>query len=203
MRPSPRPIWARKPVSVDHVHAAALPLAALTAWQALADHARVTAGESVLVTGGAGGVGAYVVQLARHFRADVSATTSGVDSIGYVHGLGAENVFVRTAEGTFDIVIDTVGGAALAAVYAHVRPGGRLITLSAPPDPELSRGLDVRDEFFVVRPNRSQLEAIATLVDENTVKPLVGETYELADTPTAYAERGRNGGPGKTVLIVR
>ena len=60
---------ARKPATVDHVHAAALPLAALTAWQALLDHAKVVAGESVLVTGGAGGVGAYVVQLARHFGA--------------------------------------------------------------------------------------------------------------------------------------
>jgi NADPH:quinone reductase-like Zn-dependent oxidoreductase len=194
---------AGKPTSVDHIHAAALPLAAMTAWQALVDHAHLVAGESVLVTGGAGGVGAYVVQLARHFGAQVAATISSTDSADYVTGLGADEVFVLTATGTYDIVIDTVGGPALPAAYAHVRDGGRLITLGAPPAPELRAGRDIRDEFFVVRPNRGQLEQIATLVDSGALKPLVSQTYELSDTAAAYADRGRHGGPGKTVLIIR
>jgi NADPH:quinone reductase-like Zn-dependent oxidoreductase len=193
---------ARKPTTVDHIQAAALPLAALTAWQALVDHAQLVAGESVLVTGGAGGVGAYVVQLARHLGAHVSATVRTSDSVDYVRRLGADEVFIRSAVGRFDVVIDTVGGPALPAAYANVRDGGRLITLSAPPGPELSRGRDVRDEFFVVRPDRAELEQIAALVDAGELKPLVGETFELADAPTAYADRGRHGGPGKTVLIV-
>ena len=193
---------ARKPQSVDHIQAAALPLAALTAWQALLDHAQLRAGESVLVTGGAGGVGAYVVQLARHFGAHVAATVRTVDQVDYVTDLGASEVLLNPT-GQFDIAIDTVGGGALPAAYSCVRDGGRLVTLSAPPGPELRAGRDIRDEFFVVRPNRGQLEQIATLVDDGTLKPLVGETFALADTPTAYANRGRQGGPGKTVLVVK
>jgi len=194
---------AIKPRRVDHIKAAALPLAALTAWQALLDHAQLQTGESVLVTGGAGGVGAYVVQLARHFGAHVTATVSTGDQREYVTDLGAHEVFVRSASGQFDIAIDTVGGVALPAAYSHVRDGGRLVTLSAPPGPELRAGRDIRDEFFVVRPDRGQLEQIAALVDAGVFKPLVSETFALADTATAYADRGRNSGPGKTVLLVQ
>jgi NADPH:quinone reductase-like Zn-dependent oxidoreductase len=194
---------ARKPSTVDHLHAAALPLAALTAWQALFDHAHLVAGESVMVAGGAGGVGAYVVQLARHFGATVSATVSTSDSADYVHSLGADDVFVRTAVGQYDIVIDTVGGPVLPAAYANVRDGGRLVTLSAPPGPELRQGRNVRDEFFIVRPDRAELEQLAALVDAGQLKPLVGETFPLAEAATAYADRGRHGGPGKTVLVIR
>lgn len=193
---------AAKPATIDHAHAAALPLAALTAWQALVDHAHVVAGESVLVLGGAGGVGAYVVQLAHHLGAQVTATVSSADTADYAQALGADRVFVRSAEGTFDVVVDTVGGPVLADGYAHVRDGGRLITLSAPPAPELRGGRDVHDEFFIVLPDRAELQQLAQLVDAGSLRALVGETFELADTAKAYADRGRNGGPGKTVLIV-
>jgi NADPH:quinone reductase-like Zn-dependent oxidoreductase len=194
---------AHKPTSVDHIHAAALPLAALTAWQALADHARVEAGEAVLVLGGAGGVGAYVVQLAHHLGARVTATIRTGENAGYVTGLGADDVVIETATGSFDVVIDTVGGPALAVAYPLVRDGGRLITLSAPPDPELRRGRNLRDEFFVVRPDRGELEQLAALVDDGTLRPQVAQVFALADAPAAYADRGRHGGPGKTVLAVR
>jgi NADPH:quinone reductase-like Zn-dependent oxidoreductase len=193
---------AGKPATIDHVQAAALPLAALTAWQALLDHAHLTAGESVLVLGGAGGVGAYVVQLAHRFDAHVTATVNTEDTVDYVRALGADVVLLRHIEGTFYVVVDTVGGPVLAAAYPHVRNGGRLITLSAPPDAGLAAGRDVRDEFFVVRPDRAELEQLAALVDSGTLRPLVGESFELSDAPAAYAGRGRAGGPGKTVLIV-
>jgi NADPH:quinone reductase-like Zn-dependent oxidoreductase len=193
---------ADKPVRVDHVHAAALPLAALTAWQALGDHARLAAGESVLVLGGAGGVGGYVVQLAHHRGARVTATVSDARTSAYVAGLGADEIAVGGAGGTFDVVIDTVGGAALAAAYPLVRDGGRLMTLGAPPRPELRGGRDIRDEFFVVRPDRDELTQIARLVDDGTLRALVGGTFALADAAAAYADRGRHGGPGKTVLVV-
>jgi NADPH:quinone reductase-like Zn-dependent oxidoreductase len=194
---------AGKPASVDHVHAAALPLAALTAWQALCDHARLQAGESVLVLGGAGGVGGYVVQLAHHFGARVSATVRSSDTSEYVRELGADEVMVQAATGLFDVVIDTVGGSALAGAYSLVRDGGRLITLSAPPSPELRQGRNLRDEFFEVRPDRAELEQLAALVDGGTLRPQVGETFELAQAAAAYADRGRHGGRGKTVLVIR
>jgi NADPH:quinone reductase-like Zn-dependent oxidoreductase len=194
---------ARKPMSVDHVRAAALPLAALTAWQALFDHANLTAGETVLVLGGAGGVGAYVVQLAHHFGAQVTATVRSADSVDYVTALGADHALAGALTGDFDVVIDTVGGPALAGAYEHTRDGGRLVTLSAPPDARLRAGRNVRDEFFVVRPDRAELDQLAALVDAGSVVPLVGETFPLADAAAAYADRGRGGGPGKTVLVVR
>ncbi len=194
---------ALKPSSISHAEAASLPLAALTAWQALVDHAKLSAGESVLVTGGAGGVGAYVVQLARHLGAHVSATVNRGGSAEYVQRLGATDVSVRTMAGTFDVVVDTVGGPALAAVYDNIRDGGRLITLGAPPGPELKQGRLIHDEFFVVRPNRAELEHLATLVDTGALKPLVAATFGLADTAAAYADRGRHSGPGKTVIVVR
>lgn len=193
---------APKPSSIDHVQAAALPLAALTAWQALVDHANLIAGESVLVTGGAGGVGAYVVQLARHLGARVSATVGSAEDTEYVRALGAADVSLRTASGTFDVVVDTVGGPVLAASYANVADGGRLITLSAPPAAELSQGRNLRDEFFVVRPDRAELQQLAALVDDGALKPAVGATFPLADARAAYADRGRSGGPGKTVLVI-
>jgi NADPH:quinone reductase-like Zn-dependent oxidoreductase len=196
-------VLARKPKTIDHVHAAALPLAALTAWQALRDHAHVVAGESVLVLGGAGGVGAYVVQLAHHSGAFVAATVKTSDTVSYVRGLGADEVLVRQAEAAFDVVIDTVGGAALAAGYDHVRDGGRLVTLSAPPEEGLRRGRDIHDEFFVVQPDRIDLDQLSDLIDTGALRPLVGETFGLEDAAMAYTDRGRHGAPGKTVLVVR
>jgi NADPH:quinone reductase-like Zn-dependent oxidoreductase len=120
---------ATKPASIDHVHAAAVPLAALTAWQALRDHARIEPGESLLVLGGAGGVGGYVVQLGRHVGARVAATVRSDDTSEYVRRLGADDVIVRPASGLFDVVVDTVGGPVLAEAYPFVCEGGRLITL--------------------------------------------------------------------------
>lgn len=84
-----------------------------------------------------------------------------------------------------------------------MRDGGRVITLGAPPDAGLAGGRDVRDEFFVVRPDRAQLEQLGALVDAGAVRPLVGDCYRLSEGADAYRARGRRGGPGKTVLMVR
>lgn len=195
---------AAAPRTATPVQAAALPLAGLTAWQALHDHAQVLAGEAVLVLGGAGGVGAYVVQLAAGLGAAVTATVRAETDAAYVRGLGAGDVAVDALPaGPFDVVVDTVGGPALAAAYACVRPGGRLVTLSAPPGPELRQGRDVHDSFFVVRPDRGQLAQLAALVDRGRLQVQVREVRALADGARAYADRGRGTDrPGKTVLEV-
>ena len=134
---------AAKPPSVSHVAAATLPLAALTAWQALADHAALQPGEQVLVQGGAGGVGLFVVQLAGILGGHVTATGRSTDA-DFVRDLGAEQ-FISAgagqpgpAAGGFDVVIDTVGGAVLDGSRGLLREGGRLVTLGAPPDQELA-----------------------------------------------------------------
>ncbi len=195
---------ARAPRSTPLQDAAALPLAGLTAWQALHDHLHVVAGESVLVLGGAGGVGAYVVQLAHILGARVSATVRDEADEAYVRGLGADAAFLgELPSDQFDAVVDTVGGSALAAAYARVRQGGRLVTLSAPPAAELRQGREVHDAFFVVRPDRGQLEQLAGLVDSRTLRVQVKEVRPLAEGAQAYADRGRGTRrPGKTVLVV-
>jgi NADPH:quinone reductase-like Zn-dependent oxidoreductase len=200
---------ARRPEKVSHVVSAALPLAALTAWQALVDHAQVKPGERVLVHGGAGGVGAFVTQLAARLGAEVTATTLGPD-VDTVRSLGAHRVLdVRTDRfddqpARYDVVIDTVGGETLDRSFAVLRRGGRLVTLAAPPSAERCAQFGVNGTFFIVTPDRSELTQLAELADRGELTVAIAATYPLADARTAY-ESGRtfDRPPGKTVLIVR
>lgn len=196
-----------RPRSVSHVAAATLPLAALTAWQALADYAAVEPGERVLVLGGAGGVGAYAVQLAAILGADVTA--SGFERHrDFVLGLGAAT-FVASgageaaAPGGFDVIIDTVGGAALDASYGLAQRGGRLVTLSAPPSADKAAALGIHAMFFVVTPDTAELARLAGLTDEGKLRPVVSQTFPLRDGRQAFESYARPHPPGKTVLVVR
>ncbi len=196
-----------RPLSVSHVAAATLPLAALTAWQALVDYAAVEPGERVLVLGGAGGVGAYAVQLAVILGADVTAT--GFERHrDFVLGLGAAT-FVASGAGEaalpegFDVIIDTVGGAALDASYGLARRGGRLVTLGAPPSAEKAAALGVHAMFFVVTPDTVELARLAGLTDEGKLRPVVSQTFPLRDGRQAFESYARPRPPGKTVLVVR
>jgi NADPH:quinone reductase-like Zn-dependent oxidoreductase len=199
---------APAPTSTTHVQTAALPLAALTAWQALHDHARLEPGEDVLVHGGAGGVGAFAVQLARAAGARVTTTARAADA-DLVRRLGAEQVIDFEHEAfdqvghAFDVVLDTVGGTTLDRSFAVLRPGGRLVTLQAPPSQERAREAGVSAVFFIVTPNRDQLVRLAELVDADDLEVLVAAEYPLAAGRQAFEsalEPGRP--PGKTVLVV-
>jgi len=196
-----------RPRSVSHVAAATLPLAALTAWQALVDYAAVEPGERVLVLGGAGGVGAYAVQLAVILGADVTASGFARHR-DFVLGLGAA-AFVASGAGEaaipegFDVIIDTVGGAALDAAYGLARRGGRLVTLGAPPSAEKAAALGVHAMFFVVTPDTVQLAQLAGLTDEGKLRPVVSQTFPLRDGRQAFESYARPRPPGKTVLVVR
>jgi NADPH:quinone reductase-like Zn-dependent oxidoreductase len=210
----PASALARRPRSVSHVQAATLPLAALTAWQALVDHAGLAAGERVLVQGGAGGVGVYAVQLAAVLGGQVTAT-GRPGSEALVRDLGAREFISSRAPGGRDgpagdreaggqdVVIDTVGGAVSRDSFALLRRGGRLITLGAPPDKELAAQFGVKAAFFVVRPDRGELTRLAGLVDEGRLRPVVSQVFPLADGRQAYASRAQDRPPGKTVLAVR
>lgn len=203
----PASALAARPRSVSHGQAAALPLAALTAWQALVDHAGLARGERVLVQGGAGGVGVYAVQLAAGLGGQVTATGRS-QSEAFVRALGATDFISSRSGGEGptagqDVIIDTVGGQVLADSFALLRRGGRLITLGAPPDQELAARHGVHAEFFVVRPDRRELARLAELVDEGRLRPVVSQTFQLADGRQAYASRAQDRPPGKTVLIVR
>ncbi len=198
---------AARPTTVSHVVSAALPLAGLTAWQAVVDHADAQPGERVLVLGGAGGVGALAVQVAHIRGATVTATVRG-DLGDVVRGFGADEVIdVRTAtiaDGSYDVVIDTVGGAALDGAFGYLRTGGRLVTLSAPPPEGKADELGVHASFFIVVPDREQLTRLAELVDTGHLHVAIADTYPLEQGREAF-ESGRRSDrkPGKTVLTIR
>lgn len=200
---------AAKPSTVSHAVAAALPLAGLTALQALVDHAGVRPGEAVLVHGGAGGVGALTVQLAAQLGAEVTATVRS-DTAELVRGFGARHVInTRRAEfdgpGTkYDVVIDTVGGQTLDRSFGVLRRGGRLVTLSAPPPAGIDTEFGVTATFFIVTANRDQLTELATLVDSGSLHIEIADTFPLARGREAFESGSRPGRrAGKTVVVVR
>jgi NADPH:quinone reductase-like Zn-dependent oxidoreductase len=195
------------PAAVDHVEAAALPLGALTAWQALHEHAQLQPGQHVLVHGGAGGVGAYAVQLAVAHGARVTATASVRDR-AFVTGLGAGEVIDKAGRfedrvGDVDVVVDPVGGETLARSWPVLRSGGILIAIADEPDAGHGGRADVRGVYFVVRPDGGQLRELAALVDKQQLRPAVSVTFELGDLPAAFrAQQHGPRPPGKVVVRV-
>ncbi|HZP42717.1 MAG TPA: NADP-dependent oxidoreductase [Candidatus Binatia bacterium] len=198
---------AKRPATLDDVHAAAIPLSGLTAWQALVEQARLGPGARVLVHGGAGGVGSFAVQVTRVLGAEVWATASARD-VPFVRGLGASRVVDHRAERfedvvrDVDVVVDTVGGDTRDRSLAVLRPGGVLVTLGGPPPEAGPRRPDVRVVFFVVEPDRVGLERLAELADAGRLRAEVAGVYPLAEARAAY-EHGRTNHPrGKLVLRV-
>ena len=197
---------APKPATLSFPEAAAVPLSALTAWQALFDHGRLVRGSRVLIHGGAGGVGAFAVQLARWRGAHVAATSSARDA-DLVRDLGADAVIDYRAQrfedvvADVDVVVDTVGGETWQRSWNVLRPGGRLVSVAVP-RPHDREGLDGRRAmWFVVRSIRGQLLEIAGLIDAGLVRPIVSSVLPLEGGRAAYGV-GVRGGPGKVVLIV-
>jgi len=182
---------AGKPRLLSHAAAATLPLAALTAWQALADHAALRPGGQVLVQGAAGGIGIFAVQLAAILGGHVTATGRSADA-GFVRDLGADR-FISTEAGSvsqaasgFDVVIDTVGDAVLDGSYGLLREGGRLVTLAAPPDQELAGRYKVHAMFFVVEPDANELGRLAQMADAGRLRAVISQTFPLAEGRKAF-----------------
>lgn len=200
---------ALRPHNVPHTAAAAISLAGLTAYQALFDHASVAQGEQVLVHGGAGGVGAYAVQLAAGHGAHVTATAADKD-LAFVTSLGAERVIDFRREDFddrtefYDVVIDTVGGTTLDRSFPVLKRGGRLVTLQAPPSAALAQQYGVTAFFFIVTPAADELSYLAALVESGDLDVTIAETFTLANGRAAY-ESGAlpDRSAGKTILVVR
>jgi NADPH:quinone reductase-like Zn-dependent oxidoreductase len=196
---------ATKPAAAGHIAAAAIPLAGLTAWQALHTHARLRPGQHVLVHGGAGGVGAYAVQLAAAHGARVSATASARDT-GYVASLGAEQVIDYAGRfedqlSDVDVVIDPVGGDTMARSWSVLRPGGILVAIADEPGGHGGRE-DVRCRYFVVEPDGAQLRELASLVDRGQLTAAVSQVFPLSALPDAFAAQRARQAPGKVVIEV-
>jgi NADPH:quinone reductase-like Zn-dependent oxidoreductase len=200
---------AQKPAGLSHAVAAALPLAGLTAYQALVDRAAVQPGEAVLVHGGAGAVGVLAVQLAAMLGADVTATVRS-DAGELLRGLGAKRVIdVRTegferGDAVYDVVIDTVGGDTLERSFTVLRRGGRLVTVAGTPAAGKADEYGVTATFFLVTSNRGQLTKLTELVDSGQLHVEIAETFPLSRGRDAYASGQRPGRlPGKTIIAVR
>lgn len=189
---------APKPATLDHVQTALVPISALTAWQALIDRARISKGQRVLIHGGAGGVGSFAVQLARHQGAHVITTASAANA-DLLRSLGADEVIdYRTTPfeqvvRNVDVVLDTVGGDTRDRSWSILRTGGRLLTIAA--DAERLTEPRVRDAFFIVEPNRAQLLEISRLIDTGVIRPVLGQVFSMEHFRQAYEQkplRGKN-----------
>ncbi|MEU6131736.1 NADP-dependent oxidoreductase [Saccharopolyspora sp. NPDC047091] len=201
---------ARKPAGLDHVRAAALPLAGLTAWQALVDTAGVGAGDRVLVHGGGGGVGHVAVQLAKSRGAEV-VTTASLGKHEFVRGIGADEVIDYRAVdfgsvvAPVDVVLDTVGGATALRSLDVLRPGGLLITLVGMGDERLfarAAELGLRCSVLTAEPDHAGLAALADEVDAGRLRVHVAETVPLHDVARAHGLIDAGSGAGKIVLVM-
>jgi NADPH:quinone reductase-like Zn-dependent oxidoreductase len=196
---------ALKPVTIPHEQAAALPLSALTAWQALFEHARLDVGQSVLIHGGAGGVGSLAVQLARWRGSRVLATVSASNA-ELVRSLGADEVIdYRTTRfeerlRDIDVVLDTIGGETQERSWQVLRKGGVLVALVSPIPPGVAEQHDVRGVFFIVSGSRKQLDQITGLVNAGKLRPVVSEVLPLARAREAFEHGAARHAPGKIVL---
>jgi NADPH:quinone reductase-like Zn-dependent oxidoreductase len=182
---------AGRPHSISSIQAAAVPVVAVTAWQALLEYARLQSGQTVLIHGAAGSVGSYAVQLAHRAGARVIAT-AGSGDIDYVRGLGADQVIDYRRErfelkvGQVDAVLDLVGGETQARSFDVLREGGRLISTVSQPDQRLAKDRKVGAEFFVVAVTTDRLKQIAELIDRGKLKTEVGTVLALADARKAH-----------------
>ncbi|MBO0808379.1 MAG: NADP-dependent oxidoreductase [Actinobacteria bacterium] len=195
---------APKPRTVDHVHAAAVPRAGLTAWQALFDHGKLAEGQTVVIHGAGGAVGSTAVQLARWAGAQVIGTGRShsralATELGAGRFIALDTDRLEDSAGQADLVLDTIGGEVLARSPALLKPGGTLVTIKAAA--ELPAGPDdIRRVVFVQESSRAQLTELARLIDQGHLRPQVGAVYPLAQAAQAFREKAAGGIPGRTVL---
>jgi NADPH:quinone reductase-like Zn-dependent oxidoreductase len=194
---------ALKPQTVDHVHAAAIPRAGLTAWQALFDHGKLGRGQTVVIHGAGGAVGSTAIQLARWAGAEVIGTgrsraRSLVMELGADRFVALDEDRLEDVSDQADLVFDTVGGDVIARSPALLKPGGALVSvvsLQLPADRD-----DIKKVFFIQEASRAQLTELARLVDEGHLRPQVGGVYPLAEGAKAYTAKAAGGIPGRVVL---
>lgn len=223
---------ANKPKELTIEEAASLPLVGLTAWQALIERANLKKGQKVLIHAGSGGVGTFAIQLAKHVGAIVATTTSTAN-LDWVKRLGADIVIdyrkddFETILRDYDVVLDTLGGETLKKSLRVLKPGGKLISLSGPPDPDFAKDIGstwtlrlvmrllsyrirkkakrhhVSYSFLFMRASGDQLREIGSLIDSGIIRPVVDRVFPFASTKEAlvYVEKGR--AKGKVIVKVR
>lgn len=196
---------ARLPDGIDDITAAAVPLAALTAWQGLFDKGGLKAGERVLILGAPGGVGHMAVQFAKHVGADVFATGRAQDR-DFLNGLGVTQMIDTQTESlsaigaAVDLVFDLVGGEAAREAWAMVKPGGRFVSaLRVPDDFPTDR---MTSSQVMARADSGQLAKFVSLIEAGVVTPVIQHRFGFAEVPAAQdaVQQGHN--MGKTVIVL-
>jgi NADPH:quinone reductase-like Zn-dependent oxidoreductase len=198
-------MMAQKPKTLNFVEAASAPIVTVTAWQMLFDYAQATAGQTVLIHGAAGNVGAYAVQLAKQTGLHVVATAASAD-LNYVRGLGAERVvdykkerFEESLTGV-DVVLDTVGGDTQQRSLRVLKPGGILVSVVSPVPETTQKCYGVRAAYFYVDVTTARLNKITELFDSGKLVPNVGTVLPLEEARIAHEMLG--GAPHKRGKIV-
>jgi NADPH:quinone reductase-like Zn-dependent oxidoreductase len=222
---------AIKPVNLSMAEAASVPLVALTAWQALVERANLEPGQKVLIHAGSGGVGTMAIQLAKHLGATVATTTSTAN-VDWVKSLGADVVVDYTKDdfatvlSDYDVVLDSRGGETLEKSLTVVKPGGVVIGIGGPPDPDFAKELGapwflrmamtllsrrirtrakrrgVRYSFLFMQASGAQLRELTTLIDDGHLRPVVDRVFPFDATleAVAYLDQGR--AKGKVVVAL-
>ena len=222
---------ALKPQNISMELAASLPLVSLTAWQALVEIAKVRAGQKVLIHAGSGGVGSIAIQLAKHLGASVATTTSGKNA-QWVKALGADIIIdYKTTDfeqvlKDYDVVLDTQGGKILEKSLNVLKRGGRVISISGPPDRDFAEAIhanwllkciipllswsirrkakkrDITYSFLFMQPNGQQLSEISKLVESGKINPVVDKTYGFNEIKDAFQYINTGRAKGKVVLKI-
>jgi NADPH:quinone reductase-like Zn-dependent oxidoreductase len=223
---------ALKPKTLTMEEAASIPLVGLTAWQVLVERAKLKKGQKVLIHAGSGGVGTFAIQLAKHLGASVATTTSTAN-IELVKSLGADVVidykkqdFEKVLSG-YDVVLNSLDGDTLQKSLNVLKPGGKLISISGPPDPDFAReqglnwflqqvmrllsfgirrkakGRQISYSFLFMRANGEQLSQITSLIEAGIIRPVIDRVFpfEATNEALAYIETGRS--KGKVVVKLR
>lgn len=201
-------IIARKPDGLSHAEAAAMALISITAEWALEDTAKLQRGETILITGGAGGVASFAIQLAKHIGATV-ITTASAANLDYVRGLGADRAidyraedFGKTVSGC-DVVFDTVGGDVRPGCYTVLKPGGRMVWVAPAPAGFQAPRSDVQTLRPAVARDRAHLQRMVQLLEAGAVKPPPIKLYSMADAAEAHRISESRHLRGKLVLQMR
>ncbi len=205
---APQTHLALKPTNIDHLQAAAFPLVALTAWQALFEAANLTSGERLLIQGAAGGVGHIAVQLAKWKGAQVIGTGS-TNNIDFLRELGVDQVVdysttrFEDVVAPVDVVFNCVGGDLLTRSFAVIKEGGRLVSIAGKPDADEAEKRHINAQQILVRPVDEHLNEIAKLIEQGHLKMVVTKVFDLKDMNKAHAfAESRELRRGKIVLKV-
>lgn len=198
---------AAKPQSIDHIAAASVPLAGLTAWQALFDQANLSAGQAVLIHAAAGGVGTFAVQFAKWKGAYVIGTASSRNQ-DFLRELGIDQVIdyqqtrFEDVVKDVDVVFDTIGGEVQDRSWQALKKGGILVSIVSPPSKETAAQYGVTEKYFFLQPNAAQLTEIAGLIDAGYVKTIVETILPLNQARQAHELSQSGHTRGKIVLQV-